>query len=42
MTNRFPLAVTSSRLLNQQLPLHLLHRSRQVAKERKDGAQFNT
>jgi len=33
-TNRLPLAVTSSRLLNRQLPLHLLHRSGQVNKQR--------
>jgi len=41
-TNRFPLAVTSSRLLNRQLPLHLLHRSGQVDKERKRSAQFDS
>jgi len=41
-TNRFPLAVRSSRLLNQQLPLHLVHRSGQVDKERKRGTQFDT
>jgi len=40
-TNHFPLAVTSSRLLNRQLPLHLLHRSGQVDKKRKRGAQFD-
>jgi len=41
-TNRFPLAITSSRLLNRQLPLHMLHGSGQVDKERKRGAQFDT
>jgi len=40
-TNHFPLAVTSSRLLNRQLQLHLLHPSGQVEKERKHGAQFD-
>ena len=41
-TNHFPLAVTSSRLLNRQLPLHLLHYSGQVDKERKRSAQIDT
>jgi len=40
-TNGFPLGVTSSRLLNRQLRLHLLHRCGQVDKERKRGAQFD-
>ncbi len=40
--NRIPLAVKSSRLLNQQLPLDLLHRPAQDDKVRKRGANFDT